>query len=76
MSPEDLQGASQTSCAVLSELGPEVQWVHSYVTADAIHCVYIAPNEGPIRVHADRAGFPANEIMEIEATIDPTTAEA
>lgn len=76
MTHDELEGAARASCAVLSELGPEVQWVHSYVTADTIHCVYIAPDEGLIRVHADRAGFPANEIMEIEATIDPTTAEA
>lgn len=76
MSPQDLQGASQKSCSVLQELGPQVQWVESYVTADTIHCVYIAPSEDHIRQHAQQAGFPANEIMEVKTIIDPTTAEA
>ena len=75
MSAADLRGASQTSCGVLSKLGPEIQWVHSYVTGDTIHCVYIAPNETLVRQHADQAGFPANEIMEIKTIIDPVTAE-
>ena len=75
MSAADLQGASQTSCGVLSKLGPDIQWVHSYVTGDTIHCVYIAPNETLVRQHADQAGFPANEIMEIKTIIDPVTAE-
>ena len=75
MSPQDLQGASQQSCTVLRDLGPHIQWVQSYVTADTIHCVYIAPSEDLIRRHAEEAGFPANEIMEIRAIIDPTTAE-
>jgi hypothetical protein len=75
MSPEDLKAASQTSCGVLQKLGPSIQWVQSYVTGDAIHCVYIAPNEDLIRQHASEAGFPADAVMEIRAIIDPTTAE-
>jgi hypothetical protein len=75
LGPADLKGASQQSCSVLRELGPEIQWVHSYVTADKIYCVYRAPDEDLIRKHADVAGFPANSIAKVEATIDPTTAE-
>ena len=70
-----LKGASQGSCKVLRELGPDIQWVHSYVTDDKIYCVYRAPNEQLIRDHAEKAGFPANRISEVRATIDPTTAE-
>ena len=70
-----LQGVSQTSCNVLQELGPQIQWVHSYVTGDKIYCVYIAPNEDLIREHAKRGGFPANSISEVKTIIDPTTAE-
>ncbi len=76
MSPADLQGASQQSCKVLTELGPSIQWVQSYVTADTIHCVYIAPDEDLIRKHAAEAGFPADQVMRVETIIDPTTAEA
>lgn len=76
MSLEELQGASRQSCAVLQELGPQIQWVQSYVTGDTIHCVYIAPSEELVRQHARDAGFPANDIMEVRAIIDPTTAEA
>ncbi len=76
-SPADaLQAVSQTSCNVLRELGPEIQWVQSYVTHDKIYCVYIAPNEDIIREHATRGGFPANAINEVKSVIDPTTAEA
>lgn len=75
MSPQDLQGAAQKSCGVLQNLGPQIQWVQSYVTDNATHCIYIAPNEDAIREHAQQSGFPANEIMEIKAIIDPTTAE-
>lgn len=75
MSPQELKGASQKSCGVLQQLGPDIQWVQSYVTNDTIHCVYIAPSEDLVRQHASQAGFPANEIMEIKAIIDPTTAE-
>ncbi|MDX6498074.1 MAG: hypothetical protein QOG23_1334 [Blastocatellia bacterium] len=75
MSPQELQGASQKSCDVLRNLGPEIQWVQSYVTADKLYCVYIAPNEEIIREHAQQGGFPANRISEIKTIIDPTTAE-
>ena len=75
MSPRELQGASQKSCDVLRNLGPEIQWVQSYVTADKLYCVYIAPNEEIIRQHAQQGGFPANRISEIKTVIDPTTAE-
>ena len=72
---EELKGASQTSCSVLRELGPEIQWVHSYVTDDKIYCLYRAPSEDLIRRHAETAGFPANRISRVQATIDPTTAD-
>ncbi|MGI8932192.1 MAG: DUF4242 domain-containing protein [Sphingomicrobium sp.] len=71
----DLQGASQASCSVLRDLGPEIQWVHSYVTDDKIYCIYRSPTEDLIRRHAETAGFPANRISEVRAMIDPTTAE-
>ena len=71
----ELKGASQTSCSVLRELGPEIQWVHSYVTDDKIYCIYRAPNEDIIRQHATRGGFPANKISRVRSMIDPTTAE-
>jgi hypothetical protein len=76
MSPQELQAVSQKSCSVLQNLGPQIQWVHSYVTGDKIYCVYIAPDEEMIREHASQGGFPANRISEIKTTIDPTTAEA
>ncbi len=75
LTPQQLQGISQTSCGVLRKLGPEIQWVQSYVTADKIYCVYIAPNEAIIREHASQGGFPANRISEICSIIDPTTSE-
>lgn len=76
-SPADaLQAVSQTSCSVLRELGPQIQWVQSYVTGDKIYCVYIAPNEDIIREHAQKGGFPADSIAEVKTVIDPTTAEA
>ncbi len=71
-----LQAVSQTSCNVLHELGPQIQWLHSYVTGDKIYCVYIAPNEDLVREHASRGGFPANRISEVKSVIDPTTAES
>ena len=71
----ELKGASQTSCSVLRELGPEIQWVNSYVTDDKIYCIYRAASEQLIREHASRGGFPANSICQVRATIDPTTAE-
>ena len=75
LSAQDVQGLSQKSCDVLQKLGPQIQWVQSYVTGDKIYCVYIAPNEEMIREHAKQGGFPANSISEIVTTIDPTTAE-
>jgi hypothetical protein len=75
LSPEQLQGVSQTSCSVLQKMGPQIQWVQSYVTGDKIYCVYIAPNEAMIREHATQGGFPANRVSEIKSVIDPTTAE-
>ena len=71
-----LMAISQKSCSVLSELGPQIQWIHSYVTTDRIYCVYIAPNEEVIREHARKGGFPANRIARISTIIDPTTAES
>ena len=76
LSPEDLRGISQKSCSVLRELGPEVQWVHSYVTDDRITCIYLAPDEESVREHARRGGFPANRVLQVHAVIDPQTAEA
>ncbi len=75
LSAQDVQGLSQKSCSVLQNLGPQIQWVQSYVTGDKIYCVYIAPNEDMIREHAKQGGFPANRISEIKSMIDPTTAE-
>jgi uncharacterized protein DUF4242 len=76
LSPEQLQAISQKSCAVLSNLGSQIQWVESYVVDDRIYCVYIAPNEELVREHARQGGFPANRISEVRAIIDPTTAES
>ena len=75
LSAEQLRGVSQKSCGVLQKLGPQIQWVQSYVTGDKVYCVYIAPNEELIRQHAQQGGFPANRISEIKTVIDPTTAE-
>lgn len=75
LSPEELQSISQTSCGVLQKLGPQIQWVQSYVTADKIYCVYIAPDEEMVLEHAQQGGFPANSIAEVKVSIDPTTAE-
>ncbi len=75
LSKADLQGISQTSCGVLQKMGPQIQWVQSYVTGNKIYCVYISPNEEMIREHAQQGGFPANRISEIKSVIDPTTAE-
>lgn len=76
LSPEQLKGISQTSCGVLSAMGPEIQWVQSYVTGDKIYCVYIAPSEELVREHAAKGGFPADRVSEVTVIIDPTTAEA
>ena len=75
LSPAELQEISRRSCGVLSELGPSIQWVQSYVTEDKITCVYVAPNAEIIREHAKRGGFPADRVLEVGAVIDPTTAE-
>jgi hypothetical protein len=75
LSAPELQAVSQKSCSVLQQLGPQIQWVQSYVTGDKIYCVYIAPNEEMIKEHAAQGGFPANRISEIKSVIDPTTAE-
>lgn len=75
LSAQELHGISQKSCGVLKELGPQIQWLHSYVTGDKVYCVYIAPNEKMVRQHAQRGGFPANRISEVKTIIDPTTAE-
>ena len=72
---EQLQGISAKSCSVLQKLGPQIQWVHSYVTDDKIYCIYIAPNEAMVREHAKQGGFPANRVSEVREVIDPTTAE-
>lgn len=74
-SPEQLKAISQTSCGVLREMGPQIQWLHSYVTDDKIYCVYIAPDEDSVKKHAQMGGFPANKISQIRAVIDPTTSE-
>jgi hypothetical protein len=76
LTTDQLQGISQKSCGVLRNLGPEIQWVHSYVTENKIYCIYIAPNEEMVREHAKQGGFPANKISEVKSIIDPTTADA
>ncbi len=75
LNAEQLKGISQTSCAVLSKMGSQIQWLHSYVTVDKIFCVYIAPNEDMVREHAKLGGFPANLVSEVSTIIDPTTSE-
>lgn len=75
LTAEDLQGISAKSCSVLTNLGPAIQWVQSYVTDDKIYCVYIAPNEEMVREHAKQGGFPVNKVSEVREVIDPTTAE-
>lgn len=75
LTPQQLQAISQKSCGVLNQLGPQIQWLHSYVTGDKIYCVYIAPSEELVRKHAQEGGFPANRISQVQSMIDPTTAE-
>lgn len=75
MTPQQLQELSGKSCGVLQSMGPQIQWLQSYVVDDKIYCVYIAPNEKMVREHATRGGFPANRVSEVKAMIDPTTAE-
>jgi hypothetical protein len=75
LSRQDLHAISQKSCGVLNRLGPQIQWVESYVTDDKVYCVYIAPNAEMIKEHAKQGGFPANRVSEVRSKIDPTTAE-
>ncbi len=74
-SPQELQAIAQKSCGVLSEMGPQIQWVTSFVTGDKIYCAYIAPDAEMVREHARRGGFPANSVSEVMSVFDPTTAE-
>ncbi len=76
LTAQQLNAISQKSCSVLKNLGPQIQWIESYVTDDKVYCVYIAPNEAMVREHAKQGGFPANRVSEIRRMIDPTTAEA
>ena len=75
LSKDQLHAISQTSCGVVSEMGPKIQWIHSYVTGDMIYCVYIAPDEATVREHAMKGGFPANKVSQVATMIEPTTAE-
>ena len=75
LTPQELHGVAVKSCGVLSEMGPRIQWLQSYVTDDKIYCVYIAPDEQAVRNHAEKGGFPANRIARVRAMIDPTTAD-
>lgn len=75
LSPETLRAISGKSCAVLRGLGPQIQWVQSYVTDDKIYCIYIAPDAETVREHARQGEFPANSVVQVRAVIDPTTAE-
>jgi hypothetical protein len=75
LSAQDLQAISQKSCGVLKDMGPQIQWLHSYVTDDKIYCVYIAPDEASVREHAQQGGFPANSVARVRTVIDPTTAD-
>jgi|TARA_B110000238_G_C16132123_1_gene441961 hypothetical protein len=75
LTADDLQGISQKSCSILKNMGPQIQWVESFVTENKVYCTYIAPNEDEIRKHAEEGGFPANSIAEIKSIIDPTTSE-
>ena len=75
LTAEQVQGIAQKSCGVLRNLGPQIQWLHSYVTDNKIYCVYIAPNEEVVREHARQGGFPANSVSQVRRVIDPTTAE-
>jgi Protein of unknown function (DUF4242) len=76
LTPAELQAISQKSCGVLRSMGPQIQWMHSYVTNDKVYCVYLAPSEAAVREHAMQGGFPANRISRVVAAIDPTTAES
>jgi hypothetical protein len=73
--PEELKAISQKSCSVLNKMGPQIQWVQSYVTDDKVYCIYIAPNEKTVREHAEQGGGPVDRISQVASVIDPTTAE-
>ncbi len=75
LSPQELKSIAQKSCGVLEKMGPQIQWMESYMTDDKVYCVYVAPNEKMIREHAEQGGFPANRISKVTSMIDPTTAE-
>jgi hypothetical protein len=75
LSPQELRAIAQKSCGVLKEMGPQIQWIESFVTDDKIYCVYIAANEAAVREHARQGGFPANQVSRLRSVIDPTTAE-
>jgi Protein of unknown function (DUF4242) len=75
LSPQELRTISQKSCSVLNQMGPQIQWVQSYVTDDKIYCLYVAPNEDMVREHARKGGFPANRVAAVRTVIDPTTSE-
>lgn len=75
-SAEQVQAIAQKSCSVLNNLGPQIQWLQSYVTDDKIYCIYVAPNEELVREHASQGGFPANSIARVRRVIDPTTSES
>ena len=75
LSPPELKAISQKSCGVLSKMGPEIQWVESFVTGDKVYCIYVAPDEKMVRDHAQQGGFPANRVSQVMSVIDPTTAE-
>jgi len=75
LSRQELSAISQKSCGVLKNMGPQIQWLESYVTDDKVYCVYIAPNEEAVRRHAAEGGFPANRVSQVRTMIDPTTAE-
>jgi len=75
LTPEQLHSVAQKSCGVLREIGPQIQWIQSYVTDEKIYCVYIAPDEATVRKHAQMGGFPANRVSQVRAVIDPTTSE-
>lgn len=76
LTEKELQAISQKSCSVLGQMGPQIQWVQSFVTDDKVYCVYIAPDEAMVEEHARQGGFPANKISRVKSIIDPTTAEA
>lgn len=75
LTPQQLQAIAQKSCSVLQEMGPQVQWLHRYVTDDKVYCVYVAPDEAAVREHATKGGFPVNQVARVRTIIDPTTAE-